>query len=498
MKGHRPVLVVVCLALMAVVSAVAAVNVALPDLARETGATQTQLSWIVDAYALTFAALLLPGGALGDRFGRRNMLMIGLTIFATASFVATFVTDPSTLIGLRAALGVGAALVMPATLSTITATFPPAERVRGVAVWTGVAGAGAVVGLLLAGGLLEWFSWRSVFWINVAIACVALVGTWRVVPESAAPQEASRDLVGVALSVAGLGILVYSLIEAPTHDWTSVRTLAGIGLGLAVLTAFVMWESRVARPLLDPRFFRRAPFAAGSLSICVQFFCFFGFIFAFLQYLQLVRGDSPWMAAASMLPLPMGLMPAARSAAHLAPKLGQARLCGVGLLLLATGLVVLSTVDGGSSYWLIAAGLFPLGVGMGWAMTPATAAITDALPDSKQGVASAVNDLARELGGALGIAVISSVVASTYRANLLLDGLPDSVAAQARSSVAIASQLGDPVAGRAQDAFVDGMQLALRIAAGVTVVTAVLVVALLKRGRHEEATEPARVSVLHA
>ncbi|WP_197275106.1 MFS transporter [Luteipulveratus halotolerans] len=483
MRGHRPVLAVVCLALMSVVSAVAAVNVALPDIARETGASQTQLSWIVDAYALTFAALLLPGGALGDRFGRRRMLLAGLSVFAVASLGATMTSEPSTLIAFRALLGVGAALVMPATLSTITATFPPAERVRGVAVWSGVAGAGAVLGLLLSGALLEWFSWRSVFWINVVLATVALVGTARVVPESSAPDEASRDVVGAVLSVAGLGVLVYALIEAPTHGWLSAHTLGGLAVGVVVLAAFIAWEARTARPLIDPRHFLRAPFAAGSLSLTAQFFCFFGFIFAFLQYLQLVRGDSPLVAALSLLPLPLGLMPAARTAPKIAPRLGQARLCGFGLVLAAVGLTVLSTADTSTSYWVLAVGLWPLGLGMGWAMTPATAAITDALPASQQGVASAVNDLARELGGALGIAVIGSVLNATYRAGIDNAGLPGPIAEKARESVAVATHIGGPVQAQAHAAFVDGMQLALLIAAGTLVAAAVSVVLLLSRSR---------------
>jgi len=248
-----------------------------------------------------------------------------------------------------------------------------------------------------------------------------------------------------------------------------------------LLASFVAWEARQRQPLLDPRHFRQPPFAAGSLSICAQFFCFFGFIFAFLQYLQLVRGDSPWVAALSLLPLVVGLMPAARSAPLLAPRLGQARLCCLGLMLAAGGLGVLSTVGGGTAYWVIAVGLLPLGLGMGWAMTPATTAITDALPAAQQGVASAVNDLARELGGALGIAVLGSILNATYRTNLVTDLLPEPVAAQARSSIAVAHRLGGQVAASAGTAFVDGMQRALLIAAGALLVVAVVVLVLLSR-----------------
>lgn len=483
MRSHRSVLVVVCLALATVVSAVSALNVAIPDIARDTGATQTQLSWVVDAYALAFAALLLPAGALGDRYGRRKVLTAGLTLFGAAALAAMFASGPEMLIALRTVLGVGAALVMPATLSTITATFPPAERLRGVATWTGVAGASAVLGLLASGLLLEVWSWRSVFALNVVLAAAALVGTLLVVPESAHPDAAARDAGGSALSVAGLAAVVFSVIEAPTVGWTAARTLVGLTVGLLLLATFVAWELRQQAPLLNPRLFRHRPFAAGTLSIAVQFFAFFGFIFLFLQFLQLVRGDAPLLAAVSMLPMAAGLMPASRLAPRLAARAGTAPLCVVGLLLITGALLTLRTADASTSYWLLSGGLFGLGIGMGLAMTPATAAITDALPAAEQGVASAVNDLARELGGALGIAVLGSVLNATYRDRLTPPGLPSAAADRARESLAVASRLGGPVADQARRAFVHGLHAAL-LCAAITVAVAVLAVGgLLLRQR---------------
>ncbi|MCX5269424.1 MFS transporter [Streptomyces sp. NBC_00199] len=412
---HGAVLAVTCLALATVVSAMASLNVALPDIARDTHADQTQLSWIIDAYSLIFAALLLLAATLGDRFGRRKALLGGLGVFAGVSLAASFATEPVVLIVLRAVLGVGAAFVMPATLSTITSTFPRAQQARAVSVWAAVAGASAVLGLLASGAALELWSWRSVFWLNTVLAGAAVIGTHRFVPESAQPGRQRIDVVGAALTVLGLGVLVYSVIQAPEHGWASARTLVGIAVGLAVLAVFVAWELRHPHPLLDPRLFRHMSFAAGSLSITLQFFAFFGFIFVVMQYLQLVRGDSALVAAVSILPMSAAMIPASRLSPRLTARRGARGPWTVGLLLVATGLFVLAQLDGGSSYWMLVSGLVPLGAGMGLAMAPATAAITDALPPHLQNVGSAVNDLSRELGGALGIAALGSVLSAGYR-----------------------------------------------------------------------------------
>ncbi|MFE8013982.1 MFS transporter [Streptomyces antibioticus] len=482
---HGAVLAVTCLALATVVSAMASLNVAIPDIARETHASQTQLSWIIDAYSLVFAALLLLAATLGDRFGRRRALLGGLALFAGASVVATFSDEPAVLITLRAVLGVAAAFVMPATLSTITSTFPREQRTRAVSVWAAVAGASAVLGLLASGAVLEVWSWRSVFWLNVLLAVVAFIGTYVFVPESAEPEKQPVDAVGAALTVVGLGILVYSVIEAPEHGWGSVRTLAGIALGLVVLAGFVAWELRTAHPLLDPRLFRHRPFAAGTLSITLQFFAFFGFIFVVMQYLQLVRGDSALIAAVSVLPMSAAMIPSARLAPKLAARVGVRRPWIIGLIAVAVGLAVLAELDTGSSYWLVLAGLVPLGAGMGLAMTPATAAITDALPSRLQNVGSAVNDLSRELGGALGIAVLGSALNAGYRNTLDVEGLPEPIAEAARSSLAAANVVGTKTGNtglidQAHDAFASGLHLALLTGAGAAVIAAVCVALLLR------------------
>jgi EmrB/QacA subfamily drug resistance transporter len=486
---------VVCLALAAVVAAMASLNVALPSIARSTHATQTQLEWVIDAYSLVFASLLLPAGAIGDKFGRRRALIVGLIIFGAGSAVAMTASSATELILLRGVLGLGASLVMPATLSTITTTFPPERRPQAVSVWAGVAGGSALLGLIASGAVLEHWSWKAVFAINVILAAVALIGTLRVVPESGDADAPRLDIAGGLIAVIGLVALVFSIIEAPEQGWLSARTVTGLVGGLAVLVGFVAWELRQQHPLLDPRVFRLRRLTAGSVSIFLQFFAFFGFTFGMLQFMQGVRGDSPLIASVSVLPLGLTLIPTSRITPRLATRFGRRRVCIAGLAVMAIGLAVLAQMSGGSAYWTIVGGLVLLGAGMGLAMTPATSAITEALPAAQQGVGSALNDLSRELGGAFGIAVIGSVLTATYRSHLHLPGASAAVVAKARASFGVASHMGGAVAPHAQSAFVSGMHAALYCASGAAALGAVAV-AILLRGQEKYETgalEPDRV-----
>jgi EmrB/QacA subfamily drug resistance transporter len=470
---------VVCTALGAVSAAMASLNVAIPDLVRSTHASQTQLEWIIDAYLLVFSVLLLPAGALGDRYGRRRALIGGLVVFGTASAAAMAVTSANELIFLRGVIGLGAALVMPATLSTITGTFPPAERTKAVGVWAAVAGGSAIVGLLASGILLQCFSWQAAFAINVVLAAIALAGTVRFVPESSQPDAPALDKGGALLATIGLVALVFSIIEAPDAGWLSARTLAGIAAGATAVAGFVLYEYRQRHPLLDPRLFSDRKLSAGSLSISIQFFAFFGFTFVSLQYLEGVRGYSPLLSALAVLPLSATMMPAARLTSGLASRFGARAVCVTGLVLVAAGLAIISRVGTDTSYLLILAGLIPLGVGMGSAMTPATAAITEALPQAQQGVGSALNDLSREVGGALGTAVIGSIVTAGYRSNLTLPDAPAHVINQARASFAVAIHAGGSTGAHARDAFVDGIHTGLLCAAAAAILAAITVAILL-------------------
>jgi EmrB/QacA subfamily drug resistance transporter len=492
-KRRGAVLRVMCLALMMVVAGVASLNVALPGIAGDTGASQSQLQWVVDAYALVFAALLLPAGALGDRFGRRKVLAGGLALFGGASFAALFVDSADGLIALRALMGVGAAFVMPVTLSVITTIFPPQERGKAVGTWVGVAAGGGILGLLTSGLLLQWFSWPSIFVLNVVLATLALVGTLAIVPSSRESRPPRLDPVGTLLSVGGLGALVFSIIEGPVRGWGDPFTLTALVAGVIAIAGFVRWELNRDEPMLDPRNFLRRGFGAGSASLTVQFLAMFGFLFLALPYLQLVQGFSPLEASLSLLPMAVVVMPLSRVSPRIAATVGVRVTGAAGLSLMATGFVIMSTLDVSSSYWHFFAGLIPFGAGMALAGAPATTAIVASLPREKQGVASAVNDVSRELGGALGIAVLGSVLNGVYRSGMdtAAVGLPPDAADRATSSLAAAHQVGarlgvegQQLIVQAQTAYVDGLTLSL-LAGAAALVLGALFVAIRAPGRAE-------------
>ena len=487
----RLVLAVVGLSLMAVVSAVSGLNVALPSLARETGASQTDLTWIVDAYTVVFAGLLLFAGALGDRYGRRLLLVIGLAVFGTAAALAMVVTDPGQLIGLRAAMGIGAAAIMPTTLSVITTSFPEAERPRAIGVWVGIAGGGAVLGLFGSGLLLEFFGWQSFFGLNVTLAAIALIGVLAVVPSSADEHPPALDWVGAALSLAAVGGLVFGIIEGPERGWDDPLTLGTLAIGLVAGAAFVAWELRVPQPILDPRLFRHRALSAGTLTITVQFFAAFGFFFIVLQYLQFITDRSPFEAALALLPLPFVLLPIARNAPHVAERIGFRRVAPVGLLFMATGFGLLSFLEADTPYWFFVIGLVLFGIGMGLAGTPSTTAITSALPPAKQGVASALNDTAREVGSAFGIAILGSVLNGAYRDGMAdaVAALPAAIADRVLASIAFtaapevqqAGPAAAPIVAAARDAFVGGVGDAVLVGSVVLLAAAGAVFVLAPR-----------------
>jgi EmrB/QacA subfamily drug resistance transporter len=460
---RRRVLAIMCLALATVVSAVSSLNVALPDLARDTGATPTQLQWIVDAYALVFAGLLLPAGALGDRLGRRRILLFGLALFGAGAGIATTVHEPGTLIVVRAFMGLGAALIMPTTLSIITATFPAGERDRAVGAWAGVAGGSALLGLLFSGALLEIAHWPSVFLLSLGLAAVAFAGTVRFVPAHLAREAKPLDPAGAALSALSLSALVWAFIEGPQRGWTDSLVVGGFTAAVALGAGFVAWELRRDEPMLDPRLFALRGFSAGSLSVFVQFFAAFGVIFVLLQYLQLVLGYSPLAAGAALAPMAVMMITVAPRVPRLVERFGVRPIGPTGLALMAAGLVIISTMGVGSSYWHLLAGGLVLGLGMALAAPPATTAIVDSLPEAKQGVASAVNDAAREVGGALGIAVLGSV---------------------------LADHVGRLGPGMNPADFVDGFSAALLVGAGVLAAGAVIV-AVRAPGSHRRAAAEA-------
>jgi EmrB/QacA subfamily drug resistance transporter len=472
-----------CLALATVVSAVSSLNVAIPDIARDLHGTQTQLQWIIDAYAVVFAGLLLLAGAIGDAVGRKHVLLVGLVLFSAAAACALLVDSPGGLIAVRAVMGLGAAAIMPSTLSIITSVFPEGERDRAVAIWAGVAGASALLGLLVSGVLLEWFAWNSVFAFSGLLGALALVAAARLAPNSRVAGT-RLDVPGGLLSAAGLATLVYGIIEGPERGWTDPVTLAAFAAALVLLTVFVAVELRREQPLLDPRLFALGGLSAGTVSNAAQFFAAFGFIFVILQYAQFVLGYSPLEAGLAFAPMAMVMMALSPRVPRLLEHVGPGWIGPVGLALMGVGFAVLSTAGTGSTYWLLLAGMLLLGTGMALATTPATTAIVSSLPQAKQGVASAINDVAREVGGALGIAVLGSALTGRYQSGVAdaTAHLPAQFAGHAQdalpAALAIADRLGPRGAGLAQSAqaaFVDGLGLAMVIAAGVVVAAAVFV-----------------------
>jgi EmrB/QacA subfamily drug resistance transporter len=485
----RGLLPVVLLSLALVVAAVPALNVALPNVAADTGATLSQLQWIVDAYALVFAGLLLPAGAIGDRYGRKPVLVLGLALFAIGSGAASLSGDPQTLMALRGVMGVGAAFVMPTTLSIITTSFPAEKRSKAVAAWAGVAGAGAVLGLLASGVLLEVWEWPSVFVLSSAVATLVAIAAVRLVPNSQATRPPRIDYLGGLLSVVALAGLVFGAIEGPGRGWDHPVTLTAFATGIAGLALWVAWGFVAEEPLLDPRLFRNRAFSTGVASITLQFFVFFGYVFVIVQYLQLILGYSPLQAGFSLVPMAMVLGGLSRRVPHLVTTVGRRPLAIAGLLLMAVGTTVLAQLGSGSSYWLVLAGILPIGAGMALATLPATTDIVSALPAHKQGVASAVNDAAREVGGTLGIAVLGSLLNEHYRSALADHApaaAPGALVERAQESLgaalSVATRLGergDGLAEAARHAFTGGAAEALYASSALLCLTALLLGVLI-------------------
>jgi EmrB/QacA subfamily drug resistance transporter len=470
------VLAAMCLALVMVVAGVSMLINALPLISQDLGLSQSRQAWVVDAYALPFAALLMIAGALGDRYGRRGALLVGTTIFGIGSLLSAFASGSGDLFAYRAVTGVGAALIMPGTLSTITSVFPVEARARAVGIWAGFAMGGGTLGLLGSGLLLRYYSWDSVFVVAALLALVAFVAIALAVPNSRSTGHVNLDPGGTLLSALAVGAVVFGVIEGPVHGWTSALTILSIGGGLLALAAFVWWELRVENPLLDPRLFRLRGFGTGSAGLFIMFLAMFGFFLVAMQFLQLILGYSPLKAAVALLPQMLVMLPLSTAAASLSVRFGQRRMTAAGLLLAAVGMAVLATLTADSGYWHFFVGMMVVSVGIGLAMTPATTAIVASLPPAKQGVASAVNDTAREVGGALGIAILGSAFNTAYRSGITdhVGGLGAQDAHDAREAPAlsfdVARRLGDQGDGlltATQGAFESGLRSAVLIAAGL-------------------------------
>jgi EmrB/QacA subfamily drug resistance transporter len=470
------------------------INVAIPKLVGDLGASSAELQWVVAGYTIVFAGLLLTAGSLGDRFGRRGALVAGLATFMAGSIAAAMATSTTGLIIGRGVMGVGGALIMPTTLSILVNAFgEPRERAKAIAAWTAVSGAGIALGPIVGGMLMRSFSWSSVFWINVPLLAAALVGTLHYVPNSRDPKATRLDPVGALLSVGAIGSLVYAIIQGPENGWRSTTTLAGLGFAIATGLLFVAWEMRRDEPMLDLRLFRDRGFSAASIGLAMLFFAMAGAIFLQAQYLQFILGYTPLVAGFALVPAAMGMLVGTGAGAHMTANTGGRATVATGMLLAATGVAVQAAFIDGSSYLPTGIGLLLFGLGAGIAMPSATDLIMATLPPARAGVGSAVNDTVRELGGAMGVAVIGSVAATSYTSSLQHDlsrfpelsdpartVLTDNVGA----AVTMSQQLGADaveIASLARQAFVDSMSGALWLAVGMAVWATVIAVVHLPR-----------------
>ncbi len=417
--GRLPILVSLLLAAFAINLDTTIVNVALPTLVRELHASTSQLQWIVDAYNLVFAAFVLAAGSLADRVGRKGVLLGGLALFAAASIAGGFGTTPGELIAARAFMGLGAALIFPATLSLISNVFQARrERARAIGLWGATAGLGVAFGPITGGFLLEHFSWSSIFFALAPVAAVAAALIALCVPTSRDPGAPRADRLGLVLSTAGIAVLIFTIIEAPNHGWLAGRSLVGFAGALMLLATFVAWERSAAEPMLDVRLFRNLRFSAASGAVTIAFFALSGFIFLVTQYFQFLKAYAPLATGVRLLPVAVSVAAASVAGTQLAVRCGTKLVVAGGLLSLAGAFAWVSTASATTSYAEIAGQMVLIGTGIGLTSAPATEAIMGVVPTAKAGVGSAVNDATRILGATLGVAVIGSVYASLYASRL--------------------------------------------------------------------------------
>jgi MFS transporter, DHA2 family, integral membrane protein len=494
-------LAVLCTSLLIIIVGNTVLNVALPTMSRpdQLGASNTELQWIVDAYGLVFAGLLFSAGALGDRFGRKGALQLGLVVFASGSLFGALADSSTQVIVARAIMGAGAAFVMPSTLSILTNVFPSRERARAIAIWAGISGAGAAIGPLASGLLLEHFWWGSVFLVNIPIVTAALVFGAVLVPKSKDRTATPLDPLGALLSIVGMGALVYAIIEGPRHGWVSISSLVWFGGAAVAIGLFVLWESTTKHPMLDLKLFKDRRFAVASGGITLTFFALFGTFYMLTQYLQFVLDYSPLGAAVRLLPVSLVLMAVAPQTPKLVARFGADRVASTGLGLVALSLALTSRFTPETDYWYLLITIVLIGGGMAMTMTPMTTQLMSAVPRDRAGIGSAMNDTTRELGGALGVAVLGSLVTSQYTSGV--SGVAAQFPAQVQDTIeasiggvhglidqgVIPAELAGGLLTTAKNAFVDGFSLAATAGAIIVFVTAIAVRRLLPSDRRNSA-----------
>ncbi len=486
------ILGVLCLSLILVVIDNTALNVALPRISENLGLSNSSQQWVVDAYSLVFTGLLFTAGSLGDRWGRKRFLQAGIALFGLGGLYGTFfVSSGAELIATRAAMGIGGALVMPATLSILVNTFPADERAKAIAIWTGVAGGGGSLGIVIGGWLVEHFWWGSTLAMNVPVAVVAIALGLTVLPESRESHPGRIDVVGALLSIAGLGGVVYGLIEGGHWGWTDPKTSVTIGAGVVVLALFGLWELRTKHPMLEVRLFKNATFTASTIGITLVFLTMFGFFFVVSQLFQLVLDYGPFEAGLRMLPMMGFFMVFTPMSAKAVALVGVRRVVIPGMLTTALGVLIISFLQADSGYLHVIAGMAVMSLGMSFTMTPMTTLIMASVPPEHAGMGSAMNDTTRELGTTLGVAVLGSLLSSGFSSQFdsTAQVLPADVRSIASSSLAGARVVSDGIGGSqgeaifnaAKDAWVNGLQLAMTAGAAILVAATVLTWRLLPK-----------------
>jgi EmrB/QacA subfamily drug resistance transporter len=487
-RRRRTILIGVCIALMAVIASVSGLNVAQPQLALAFGASQSDIVWMINIYTITLAALLLPLGAVGDRWGRKPVLITGLVVFCAASAAAGLAPTIEVMLAARLLCGVGAAMIMPVTLAVITSTFPAGERSKAIGVWTAVCGGGGILGMFVSAVLVDVASWRWLFVLPVVLVLAALPVALRAIPNSREVPEHNFDLVGALTSMIAVVGFILALTEGPEQGWTTTGTLLGLLFGVGGAIGFVLWELRQAAPLLDVRLFRTRALASGSVSLLAVFGVPSGIFLVLYPYFQAVLGWSGLVSTLACMPMLVLMIVCSGLAPRLAARIGVRLAMATGIFLGAVGLAlmaILVSVDGG--YLSVLPGYVVMGLGMGLSMTPSTEAITSSLPRERQGVASALNDIAREFGSGLGIALLGAVLTAGYGKAIdsRLEGVPAGAADTARKGIASALAIADDAQPyskalfrSAQESFVHGWQEAMW--AGGIVMTIVLVFVLVR------------------
>jgi EmrB/QacA subfamily drug resistance transporter len=469
------ILATLCMSLLIIALDNTILNVAIPKMIEDLHASNSEIQWILDAYVLVFAGLLLTTGSLSDRFGRKGALQAGLLVFMIGSVSAALSTSTMQLILSRALMGIGGALIMPSTLSILANVFrDPRERGRAIAVWAGFSGLGVAIGPVTGGLLLNHFSWSSVFWVNVPIAAVALIAGAVMIPKSKDPNHGDLDPLGAVLSIIGLGGLLFGIIEGPAEGWTDPKVVVAFIVGAIAIAAFVSWELHTDHPMLDMHFFQNPRFTAANSAITLTFFAMFGSMLLITQYWQFVHGYSPLGAGVRMVPFAITMMLVAPMSARIVERLGTKRVVTAGLLTVTAALIGLSFITRTTPYSVTIVLFCLMSAGMGMVMAPATESVMGSLPREKAGVGSAVNDTTRQMGGALGVAIIGSVASSIYASDVSAFagrfGVSGENLANAKSSLggalAVAQGLGERADGflvAAKDAFVHSLSIGLRL-----------------------------------